>query len=163
MALSDDGAWLLASTRNSVDLFSANGGPRQLLPAGAYALVAFAAGGHDAAIADVRGAALVLFHDVAGASAGQPLATPDDIRYSGALAFSADGSRLFLASAARQSIAVIDLASGTRTVAACGCAPSELVAMGKVVRLNETGNGPLWLLDAGGAAEPRVVFVPADR
>jgi hypothetical protein len=161
MALSDDGAWLLVSARGSVDLFAANGGPRQLLETGAYPLVAFAAGSHDAAVADVRGAALVLFHDVAGASTQQPLATPGGIRYAGALAFSADGSRLFLASAAEQSVAVIDLASGTRTVATCDCTPTGLAAMGKVVRLNEAGAGPLWLLDADGAAGPRVVFVPA--
>ena len=161
MALSDDGAWLLASTRDSVELFAANGGPRRLLATGAYPLVAFAAGSHDAASADVRGAALVLFHDVAGASTGQRLAAPGDIRYAGALAFSADGGRLLLASAAEQSVAVIDLASGTRTVAACDCAPTGLAAMGNVMRLNEAGNGPLWLLDDEAAAEPRVVFVPA--
>jgi len=160
LALSDDGAWLLASTRDSVDLFSANGGPRQLLAAGAYALVSFAPGGHDAAVADVRGAALALFHDVAGAATQQPLAAPDGIQQAGALAFSADGRRLLLASAAGQSVAVIDLASDARTVAACNCAPTGLAAMGNVVRLNEPGNGPLWLLDAMSAGEPRVLFVP---
>jgi hypothetical protein len=159
----DDGAWLLASARDSVTLFGANGGPRRLLATGPYALVAFVAGSHDAAIADVRGAALALFRDVAGASVQQPVATPGDLRYARALAFSADGGRLLVASAAEQSVAVIDLASGTRTVAACDCAPSGLTAMGKVVRLNEPGNGPLWLLDTEGAAGPRVVFVPAAR
>jgi hypothetical protein len=161
MALSDDGAWLLASAVAAVNLFGANGGPRQLLETGPYALVAFAAGGHDAAIADPSGAALALFHDVAGASTGQPLATPDGIRHAGALAFSADGSRLFLASRAQQSVAAIDIATGTSSVAACNCAPSSLVPMGQVLRLNELGDGPLWLLDAGGPAEPRIVFVPA--
>ena len=161
MALSDDGGWLLASTRDSVDLLGTNGGPRRLMATAAYALVAFAPGSHDAAVADVRGGALVLFHDVAGASTQQPLATAGDIRYSIALAFSADGSRLLLASAAEQSVAIVELASDTRSVAACDCAPSILAAMGSVVRLNEAGSGPLWLLDAAGANEPRVVFVPA--
>jgi hypothetical protein len=161
LALSDDGAWLLASSRVAVNLFGSNGGPRQLLATGPGALVAFAAGSHDAAIADPSGAALMLFHDVAGESTQQALAAPDEVRQAAALAFSADGSRLFLASRADQSIAAIDIASGTSTVSACNCALSGLVSMGNVLRLNELGNGPLWLLDASGSAAPKVVFVPA--
>ncbi len=157
MAVSDDGAWLLASTPAAVNLFGSNGGPRQLLAAGPGALVAFAAGSHDAAIADATGA-VTLFRDVAGASTAQPLTSPDAIRHAGALAFSTDGSRLFVASRAEESVASIDIAAGTSTVAACNCALSGLVPMGKVLRLNELGNGPLWLLDSDGS---RVVFVPA--
>lgn len=161
MALSDDGAWLLVSTRKAVDLFSANGGPRQLLGTGPYALVAFATGSHDAAVADINGAGLLLIHDVAGASNQQTLTAPGDMRLVRAVAFSADGGRLLVASPAGQYVAVIDIASGSGTVAACNCAPSGLIPMGNVMRLNEAGNGPLWLLDAGGTADPRLVFVPA--
>lgn len=160
LALSDDGAWLLVSTRNSVDLWSAAGGPRELLAAAPFALVAFAPGGHDAAVADARGAALLLIHDVAASAARQPLAVPDDIRQSAALAFSADGSRLFLANPQAQSVTAIDVASGARTSTACNCAPYALTPMGNLVRLNEAGSGPVWLLDGAGAAAPRVVFVP---
>jgi hypothetical protein len=161
MALSDDGAWLLVSALVSVDLLAANGGPRQLLKTGAYALVAFAAGGHDAAVADFRRSALTVIRDVAGASTEQPLAVPEGMRHVRALAFSSDGSRLFLANPAERSVAVVEIASGTLKTVACDCAPAELTAMGKVMRLDEGLAGPLWLLDAGGTAEPRVVFVPA--
>jgi hypothetical protein len=163
MALSDDGAWLLVSARGSADLFAANGGPRQLLRTGAFPLVSFAAGSHDAAVADSGRGTLTVIRDVAGASAEQSLAAPEGLRYARALAFSSDGARLFLANPAQRSVAVIDIASGALKTAACDCAPSGLTVMGKVVRLNETGAGPLWLLDADGAAEPRVLFVPADR
>jgi hypothetical protein len=161
MALSDDGAWLLVSAAGSADLFAANGGPRQLLRTGAYPLVSFAAGGHDAAVADFRRGALTLIRDVAGASAEQSLAAPEGIRHARAVAFSSDGSRLFLAIPAQHSVVVDEIASGTLKTVACDCAPVRLSAMGKVLRLNETGAGPLWLLDAEGAAEPRVLFVPA--
>ena len=106
MAISDDGAWLLAATSASVTLFNANGGSRQLLGTGPYPQVAFAAGSHDAAIADGYVAGLVLFHDVAGASTPQSLDTPDDIRHSGAVAFSTDGGKLFVAVPEQQSVAV---------------------------------------------------------
>jgi hypothetical protein len=161
MALSDDGAWLLASMRVGVNLFSANGGPRTLLATAPYALVAFAAGGHDAAIADAAGAGLVLVHDVAGAATQQALAGADAIRHAGALAFSADGSQVFVASGADQTVSAIGTASGAITVTACSFPPSGLVPMGNVMRLNEAGNGPVWLLDVAYAAGPRVVFVPA--
>jgi DNA-binding beta-propeller fold protein YncE len=161
MALSDDGAWLLVSAFNSAELFAANGGPRQLLRTGAYPLVSFAAGSHDAAVADPYRGALTVVRDVAGSSVEQSLAAPEGIRHARALAFSSDGKRLFLANPAERSVSVIEIASGALKTAACDCAPSGLTAMGKVVRLNETGAGPLWLLDAEAAAEPRVVFVPA--
>jgi hypothetical protein len=157
MALSDDGAWLLASSSVAVNLFGSNGGPRQLLAAGPDAPVAFAPGSHDAAVAAAGGTAVTLFHDVAGASTEQPLTAPDGVRHINALAFSADGSRLYVSSGAEQSVTAIDIASGTSTAAVCDCALSVLVPMGNVLRLNGLGNGPLWLLDSAAA---RVVFVP---
>ena len=158
LALSDDGAWLLVSTPASADLFAASGGPRQLLRTGGYPLGAFAARSHDAAVADPIRGALTVIRDVEGASVEQPLT---GMRSARALAFSSDGSRLLLAIPAERSVAVVDIASGALKMAECDCTPSGLTAMGKVVRLNETGAGPLWLLDAGPAADPRVLFVPA--
>ncbi len=52
------------------------------------------------------------------------------------LAFSADGKRLFVASAAAQSVVTFDL-SGNRTDIACNCSPTELTPMGNLFRLNE--------------------------
>ncbi len=157
LALSDDGAWLLVSAAGSAELFAASGGPRQLLRTGAHPLVAFAAGGHDAAVADPERGALTLIRDVAGASVERPLT---GMRHARALAFSSDGSQLLLANPAERAVAVVDTASGALQTVACDCAPSGLTAMGKVVRLNETGAGPLWLLDAEATAEPRMLFVP---
>ncbi len=158
MALSDDGQWLLAGTKDSVVLYNANGGPRQLMQTQSYPSVAFAPGGHDAAIADSR-AGVVWIHDVTGVAAEQQVAPGTPARRFSGIAFSADGSRI-LAAMASEGVISVDLASATSTSTSCGCNAAELVPMGSVVRLNELGDGPLWLFD-GRTAQPRVVFVPA--
>lgn len=161
LALSDDGAFVLLAAGGSIRLLGTSGVNRGLMDAGAGALVAFAPGGYDAAVADSTGAGLVLFRDLAGAAERRLLAAPDDgIASPAGLAFSADGSKLFLASSAARSVAAFDLAAGTRGAIACDCSPAALVPMSNLYRLNELGPAPLWLLDAG-AAEPRIVFVPA--
>jgi DNA-binding beta-propeller fold protein YncE len=123
-------------------------------------VIAFAPGSHDAAVA-ARGTGAMLIHDVPGSSAQQILA-PDGPSFNApvGIAFSADGKRVFVASASQQLVAGFDL-SGNRADLACSCTPSELVPMGTSLRLNELSGDPLWLVDTGAA--PRVVFVPAMR
>jgi WD40 repeat protein len=157
LAISDDGAYLLFVTGGAVQLIGTAGDGHKLMDAGPGALVAFAAGGRDAAIA-WGGEGLVTFRDLTGASERRVLigtAAPTG------LAFSPDGRKLFVASASARSVAVYDLGSGDRTTVACDCKPGALAAMGNLFRLNEPGVEPLWLLDAE-AAEPRTVFVPAN-
>ena len=115
LALSDDGAFVLVAGGGSIRLLGVTGENRSLMEGAAGALVAFAPGGHDAAIADPAGAGLVLFRDLTGAAEARLLAAPDDGMASPAgLAFSLDGRKLFLASAAARSVAVFDLAAGGR-------------------------------------------------
>jgi DNA-binding beta-propeller fold protein YncE len=159
-ALSDDGTYLLTVFGGSARLLSIQGQNRSLLPAQAGALVAFAAGGYDAAVMDsVTG--LTLVRDAAGTAGTQVLATPDDgLAGPAGLAFSQDGKTLYVASATAQSVAVFNLAAGSRTAIGCACTPATLVPMGNVFRLTELTGAPLWLLDSG-ASTPRTVFVPA--
>jgi DNA-binding beta-propeller fold protein YncE len=160
-AISDDGAFLSFAASGSMQVLGAAGENRKLMDVGDSALVAFAPGGHDAAVADPGGAGVVLFRDVAGTFTQSLLAPPDDsIAAPAGLAFSSDGRRLYLASSAARSVTVFDLATGDRSAIACNCAPAALVPMGNRFRLNEPGAGPLWLLDAG-SRDSRVVFVPA--
>jgi len=160
VALSDDGLYLLTGARGSVELFSPSGGPVRLMETTSLPLVAFAPGGHDAAIADSR-AGVVLFHDVGGAATLQQLAPAGEpaLRPSG-LAFSSDGSYVFVAAAASGTVISIAIASGASATTSCACALTGLAPMGSVLRLNELTDGPIWLYDNGGAS-PRVVFVPA--
>jgi hypothetical protein len=162
LAVSDDGAYVLLADSNSVRLLGIAGVNRTLTDAGAGALVAFAAHGHDAAVAGAADDGLVLFRDVAGASERRVPAPGKELAIPAGLAFSLDGRQLFLANSGARSVTAFDLAAGDRSVIACDCAPSALIPMGSVFRLNELGTEPIWLLDAG-TTGPRIVFVPAVR
>jgi hypothetical protein len=160
LAVSDDARALLVSVNDSIRFFESYGDMGKLIDTAPGALVAFAGGSQDAAVADT-GSGVVLFHDLAGAGASQVIAPPDEngAPFS-ALAYSADGKSLFLASAASQAVTQLDLGAGSRTLIPCGCSPTVLARMGSVFRLTELTGDPLWLLDAPETA-PRIVFVPA--
>jgi len=159
-AISDDGVYLLSVSSGSVRLLSVNGQNRSLVQAGAGALVAFAPGGHDAAVIDPA-AGLLLIRDASGGATPQTIAQPDDSVASAAgIGFSQDGTKLYVASSAARGVVAFDLTASSRSMASCDCTPSTLVPMGSLFRLNEFGSGPLWMLDTG-ASVPRIVFVPA--
>jgi len=159
-ALSDDGVYLLGVSGGSVRLLSVNGQNRSLVPAGAGSLVAFAPGGHDAAVLDPA-AGLLLIRDAAGAASVQTMAQPDESLASAAgIGFSQDGAKLYVASSAARGVVIFNLSASSRSTASCSCTPSTLVPMGSLFRLNEFSSGPLWLLDTG-TAGPRIIFVPA--
>jgi len=160
LALSDDARTVLVSVNNSIRFFESYADMGKLMDTAAASQVAFAPGGHDAVVADTS-AGVVLFHDLAGAGNSQVIAPPDENKATfSALAFSADGKSLFLASSAAQALTQLDLAAGSRTRIPCSCSPTVLARMGNVFRLTELSGDPLWLLDAPESA-PRIVFVPA--
>jgi hypothetical protein len=160
LALSDDGTYVLTVAEGSVRLRSVQGQNRMLMPAQANALVAFAAGGHDAAVMDPA-SGVTLIRDATGAAGTQLLAAPDEgLAGAVGVAFSQDGKMIYVASANAQSVAAFNIAAASRTSVGCGCTPSTLVPMGNLFRLTELTAGPLWLFD-GAAATPRTVFVPA--
>ncbi len=161
LAISDDGAVLLVSANQAVRYYGSFSDLGKLLDSAGSVLMAFAAGGHDAAIADPSGAGILLFHDLTGATTSEVLATSDDtIAGAAALAFSADGKRLLVASSPARSVTSFDLAADGRTAIPCECIPKVLSRMGDLFRLNELGAEPLWLLDPR-PSEARVLFVPA--
>jgi len=160
LAVSDDGAWLLLVSNGGLRILGLGGDNRKLADVSAGTLAAFAPGGHDAAAIDPE-AGLVLFHDVAGASAPQILVGPgSNLGLPVSVAFSPDARKVFVASAAARTVTAVDVGTGASTPLACDCTPSGLVRMGSVFRLNEFGAGPLWLLDAQ-TNGPRLIFVPA--
>ena len=160
IALSDDGAYMLATIQGSARLLSVQGQNRGLLAAQTGALVAFAPGNHDAAVMDSL-TGLTFIRDAAGNGTAQLLAVPDDgLALPVGLAFSQDKQTVYVASSTAKSVVAFSLASASRTPIACGCTPTTLIPMGNLFRLNELTGDPLWLLD-GTAATPRTVFVPA--
>jgi hypothetical protein len=171
LALSDDGAALLVSVNNSIHLFASSADLGKLMDTSASPAFAFAIGSHDAAISDT-GAGLVLYRDLTGSGASQVVAAPDpSAKPSSALAFSADGTAIYLANASTQTITRFDLTAGASASLPCSCTPTTLARMGNVFRLTELSSDPLWLLDrpdapqsgsnAQSGTNARVVFVPA--
>jgi len=157
-AVSDDGKLLLVASDGGVRVLRAAGGEQTLMDGAGGALVAFAAGGHDCAVALPNGAGLVVVRDVGGAATQQPVAPAADIASADGIAFSADAKKLYVARSSG-GVAVFDVASRSRTDVTCDCVPFGLTPMGNLFRLNELGSGPLWLLDPTG--QGRIVFVPA--
>ena len=159
LALSDDGLTLLESSRNgregeAVYAYTA-GQPSQILHrARRVSAMAFVPGTSNVLIAEGDGVRLV--------SPAFGVQTVDDTSLDVvAVAASSDGARLF--SAMRDgNIAIHDLRSSTAATVSCGCAPGVLARLrgNAVFRLNEVGDGPLWLLD-GDSPEPRILFVAA--
>ena len=161
LALSDDGAILLAAAGTSVELYGNFNDFGKLTDVAGPAMVAFAPGGHDAAIGDLAGAGIVLYHDLTGSGDSSILAAPDDtLTGSTGLTFSTDGKGLLLANSPAQSVIAFDLAAGNRSSIPCSCSPTGIARMGNLFRLNELGRDPVWLLDSQ-AAQPRTLFVPA--
>jgi hypothetical protein len=151
---------LLVAVNNSIRLFESYADMGKLIDTAPGALAAFAAGNHDAAVADA-GAGVTLFRDLTGEGVSQVIAPPDENGAAfSALAFSTDGKTLFLATAALQAVTQLDLSDGSRSRMACNCSPTALARMGSVFRLMELAGDPLWLLNAPESA-PRIVFVPA--
>jgi DNA-binding beta-propeller fold protein YncE len=157
MAISDDGRYLLNVAAGSLWFLSTAGENRRLIPAEVDALVAFAPGNHDASVIDRFG--LAILHDVPGSALRDLVAPIDDgLASPVGLSFSADGRSLYVASSAAHAAALFDLQSGARRNLTCDCAPSGLVPMAGLFRLNDPETGPVWLLDT---TTPRLIFVPA--
>jgi hypothetical protein len=156
LAVSDDGDVLLSVVRGrSGDTVYAHrdAGPQVFYRARRVAAVAFVPGRQDVLVAEPASIKLVR-PDLGKQDAG---VDPDgDVA---AVAASPDGQRVFVASRSGR-VTIHDLRSGSSASVTCACEPRTLAALRgtAVFRLNESGNGPFWLLDADGA-EPRISFV----
>jgi hypothetical protein len=157
-AVSDDGRFILAAGQGAIQVLGAGGENFTLIPSAAGASVAFAPGGHDAAVADPANLGVLWFGDVAGGAAQRRLAEPAaEAAAAAGLAFSSDGRKVYVASG--RQVTAFDLTAGGQSSIACDFQPSGLYPMGGFFRLNEPGAAPLWLLDAR-TSEPHVFFVP---
>jgi hypothetical protein len=154
IAISDDGAYILAAAGGSVELIGVASDARKLMDAPLGALVAFASGGHDAAV--VHRGTLTFIQDAAGAGTLRTFSVTEP---PSAIAFSPDARTLFMASVRSRSVVSVDVATGNSASIACDCAPTELVSMGGFLRLNELSSDPLWLIDT--VTNRGLVFVPA--
>jgi hypothetical protein len=157
MAVSDDAAWLLVASEGRIRLLGASGSSSVVFEGGREISVAFASGGHTAAVLSGAGPWLDMFPDVSAAPT-QRIAAPGFAEPAG-LAFSADGKLILAASRTAKSVTVFDLAAGAATTLDCNCTPTGVSRMGNLFRLTDAGSGPVWLVDTG-ANPVRIVFVP---
>ena len=158
VAVSDDAAWLLVASEGRVHLLGASGSSSVLVEGVRGVSVAFAPGGHAAAVLNGAGPWLDVFPDVSVA-ASQRIPALGLAELAG-LAFSADGRMAVAASRAGKSVTVFNLAAGVATTLDCNCAPTGVSRLGNLFRLTDAGSGPVWMVDAG-ASPARIVFVPA--
>lgn len=161
LALSDDATALLVASGSNIELYNGAADLGMLTSTAGPALVAFAPSARDAAIVDRTGAGIVVFRNLTGTVAPQPLAASDDtIQSASALAFSTDGQQLLLAASGSQAVTTFNLATGARSAIPCLCTPATIARIGDLFRLNELAQDPVWLLDAR-PATAGVTFVPA--
>ena len=158
VAVSDDAAWLLVASEGRVHLLGASGSSGVLSEAARGVSVAFAPGGHAAAVLNGAGPWLDVFPDVS-AAASQRIPAPGLAEPAG-LAFSADGRMAVAATRKSNSVTIFAPASGSAIPLDCDCAPTGVTRLGNLFRLTDAGSGPVWLADAG-VSTARLVFVPA--
>jgi hypothetical protein len=132
-----------------------NESPKQLAVSGPISALAFQ--GSDLLV--VGAGQILSLHNLADGTEYRTLATYADDRTPLAVQFSPDATRAFAATSDGE-ILVLSIEGQELARLACGCRPSgfQRLAGNSLFRVNEAGNGPIWLLDA--AAEPRLWFVP---
>ncbi len=157
LAVSDDGATLLSASPAGRDgsivyAYTAGQSPRILHRARLVSALAFVPGTADVVIAERNAVKLISpsFGVQTVSDAGADVI---------ALAATEQGAKVFMATRDGR-ILIHDRSSSTEVSLSCGCAPTAFSAVrgNAVFRLNEMGNGPLWMLDAD-SAEPRILFV----
>jgi hypothetical protein len=167
MAVSDDGeAVLLATTEQhgALVLLTRDGQSRVLTLLGKASSISFFPGTHNALVADEQSNAVLLVQDVTGAAITSTLAgSREGIGRPVAVEASEDNRFAFVANGDSHTISTLDLHSGKVSSLTCNCTPTGLYRLSgnSVFRLNELSDANLQVLDAR-AAEPRVLFVPAD-
>src|SRR5208283_2162267 len=157
VAVSDDAAWLLVASEGHLRLLGASGSSSLLLDGVREVGVAFASGGHAAAVLNGQGPWLDVFPDVSAAPAQRIAAL--GLAEPAGLAYSPDGKFVVAAARAGEPVTVFDLAAGAATTLNCNCAPTGVSRMGRFFRLTEAGAGPVWLVDAN-TSPARIAFVP---
>lgn len=160
-ALSDD-AQALVLAAGTVWLISPDGNAINLPLPGTIAAAAFRTNSHDIVAATPSGDVYVVRQAGRNAEVHQIYSGDDATAGPAGVQFSADGIRVFLASAGGI-LTTINVGTGIAVSLPCQCKPTGLDPLrdSVIFRLNEISDRPLMLFDAS-SPDPRIWFVPAD-
>jgi hypothetical protein len=152
-AVNDEGSLLAGG--DLVWLLRENETLRQLPVSGPVSAMAFQ--GPDALIASAG--QILLLHNLTGDTEYQTLAAYSDDRTPVNVQISPDATRIFTATSSGE-IVILSRDGNELAWLNCRCEPAgfQRLALNSLFRINEVGNGPIWLLDMN--AEPRLWFVP---
>lgn len=165
-ALAFDGQRILfgveSATAGGIYSVDAHAAPQRIAPAASPSAIGLA--GADLYFADKQSQQIWQVQSYAGTSAAVLFANDSSISSPAGVQLSADGQRLYVANAGSRKLAVYDIASRAPAQSiALTCTPTRLDHFGdsSVLLLNDTGQGPLYVLSDSHAAKPAVYFVPA--
>ena len=157
LAVTDDGEVVLAVFGDVLSVAGGGAEWKMVDGAGAVALVAFAPAARTAAVVSTAGA-VALYKAMPDSGDPSVLAPENGVTAPTSVGFSAKG-KVLVASPDTRTVTILDPDGGAPVKVPCSCAPTGLVAMGSLFRLNELSDAPLWLLDSSADA-PRLFFVP---
>jgi len=159
-AVSDDGSAVLGATGDALSVAGPSAEWKALPGVGTDASVAFSPGSSDAAVASRSANTVTLLRSPASGGERSAIAGPaDGIAGPVGIAFTADG-RILVANSDKGTVSILSPSGDAPAAVTCGCTPTGLSAMGRVFRLNDRTDAPIWLVDAG-ADQPRALFIPA--
>lgn len=160
LAVSDDGEVVLVLTRSrrgdAAFTYTSDGSRAVVHRSRRIAAIASVPGAHQVLVAEASEVKLIA-PDLGREPAGSD---PDGDIVS--IAAFHDGSRVLIGSRSGR-VTIYDLRTATSSSVTCACTPQVFSALrgGAVFRLNEPGDGPVWLLDTQ-APEPRIYFVASE-
>lgn len=148
----DSGGVYLASTQTSPQRIAAAANPSAITLAGGSLF-----------FADSQSGQIMQVESYAGTPAAVVFANDSSISAPAGLQVSSDGARLFVANAGNGKLVVYDIGSRSALESiVLRFMPTRLDRFGSpsVFLLNDTGNGPLYVVRDGGAGNTAVYFVP---
>jgi hypothetical protein len=165
LAVSDGGGAVLVAAavdQSAVWLISSDGAAQVVSYVAAAPSLAFLAGSRDALIADGGANTVTLARQAEGPiQLTQIGGAAEGVSRPVAVAATAGNHSVLVANSEPAGVVTLSLAGGEPSVVPCNCQVIALepLAGGTTFRVNEPGEGPLWLLDMA-SSPPRMVFVP---
>jgi len=166
LVVSDGGSAVLAATSgepSSILLFAPDVEYRPLQQIAGSPSLAFLSNSLDAVIGDGASSQVFVMRDVKGAAEITQIGgQAEGVSRPVAVAAAAGNRRVLVANSEPGGVVSLGLAGEEPLAIPCSCTPTTLerLAGGAAFRLNDAGQGPVWLLDSE-SSPPRAVFVPS--